>query len=119
MIRSITAVLAIIVVAFSAGAQPSYGPMRPGPSKNYICPAQIMVKFVPANPGALAAGGWQANEGAFPVQLDPLNPPHLSGGNMTCYYKLLNQPGAFNIYQPVGSMKCSPVSNGTGFVCSL
>jgi hypothetical protein len=120
MIRStVAAVLAVGVFAFAASAQPMNNNMHPGPSKNYICPAQVMVKFVPTNPALLAVGGWQANEGPFPVQLDPANPPHLSGGNMTCYYKLLNQPGAFNIYQPVGTQKCSVLSNGTGFVCSL
>jgi len=121
MIRaSVVAVLAAMLLA-SASAQPAGWPAgtHPGPSKNVICPAQVMVKFVPNNPVALSVTGWQANEGPFPVQLDPANLPRISGGNMVCYYKLLNQPGAFNILQPVGNMKCSPMSNGTGFVCTL
>ena len=90
--------------------------MRPAQAKNYICPAQISVRMVPA--GAVA-GGWQANTGPFIVQLDPSNPPHFSGGQMVCSYKLLNQPDVFNLFQPIGNQKCSVVSNGTGFVCTL
>jgi hypothetical protein len=118
MIRStVAAVLAVGVFAFASSAQPMNQNMHPGPSKNYICPQQVMVKFVPTNPAAL--GGWQANEGPFPVQLDTANPPMLSGGNMVCYYKVGSQLAGFNILQPVGTMKCSVLSNHTGFVCSL
>jgi hypothetical protein len=53
------------------------------------------------------------------VQRDPANPPHFSGGQMTCYYKLGSQPGAFMLYQPIGSQKCSVLTNATGFVCTL
>lgn len=117
MIRtSVAAVLAACVFAFGASAQP--GAMRPMPAKTYICPAQVQVKFVPANPAALTAAGWTANEGPFFVQLDPANPPHLSGGNMLCYYKLGSQPGSFDIFMPVGNKKCVPLSNGTGFSCT-
>ena len=120
MIRSsVAAVLAVGLCAFAASAQPYNQNMHPGPSKNYICPAQIMVKIVPLSPGVLAAGGWQANEGPFPVQLDAANPPMLSGGNMVCYYKVGSQLAGFNILQPVGNQKCSVLSNHTGFVCSL
>ena len=120
MIRStVAAVLAVGVFAFAASAQPMNNNMHPGPSKNYICPAQVMVKFVPTNPALLAVGGWHANEGPFPVQLDTANPPMLSGGNMVCYYKVGSQLAGFNLLQPVGTMKCSVLSNHTGFVCSL
>ncbi len=112
---SIAALMAVCVFTFGAAAQP--GANRPAQSKNLICPAQVQVKFVATSP--IGTGGWQANEGPFSVQLDPANPPHFSGGNMTCYYKLGSQPGAFNLYQPVGKWKCSVLSNGTGFVCSL
>jgi hypothetical protein len=111
---SVAALVAVSVFAVGASAQPQ--PMRPKASKNVICPAQVQVKFVAANPGAL--GSWSVNDGPFFVQLDPANPPHFSGGNMTCYYKLGSQPGAFNIYQPIGNWKCSVLTNGTGFVCT-
>lgn len=114
---SVAALLAVCIFSFGASAQPQA--MRPGPSKNFICPAQVQVKFVATNPAALSTGGWSVNEGPFFVQLDPANPPHFSGGNMLCYYKLGSQPGAFDIYQPVGTKKCSVLSNGTGFTCSL
>ena len=110
----VAALLTVCALSLAASAQP--GQTRPGPAKNYICPAQISVRMVPA--GAVA-GGWQANEGPFFVQLDPANPPHFSGGQMTCYYKLGSQPGVFMLYQPIGTQKCSVVSNGTGFVCTL
>jgi len=119
MIRaSVAAILAAGVFAFVAAAQPGPGGMRPMPAKTILCPPTVQVRFLPLSPGVLMAQGWQANEGVFPVQLDPLNPPHLSGGNMTCYYKLLNQPGAFDIIQPLNGRKCVPLSNGTGFYCS-
>jgi hypothetical protein len=38
---------------------------------------------------------------------------------MTCYYKLGGQPGAFMLYQAVGGKQCMPVSDGTGFTCTL
>jgi len=120
MTRSgVAAVLAVCVFSLGASAQPYGHNAHPGPMKNFICPAQVSVKFVPNNPMALATTGWIANQGAFFVQLDPANPPHLSGGNMTCYYKLGGQPGAFMLYQPVGGKQCLPVSDGTGFTCSL
>ena len=116
---SVAAVLAVCVLSLGASAQPYNRNMHPGPMKNFVCPAQVNVKFVPSNPMALAASGWTANQGDFLVQLDPANPPHLSGGNMTCYYKLGGQPGAFMLYQAVGGKQCSPVSDGTGFTCTL
>jgi hypothetical protein len=93
--------------------------MRPAAAKNVYCPQQVAVKMVAANPMALSVLGWKANDGPFTVSLDPANPPRVSGGYMTCYYKLGSQPGAFNVLQPVGNMKCSPTSNGAGFVCSI
>jgi hypothetical protein len=116
---SVTAVLAICALSLCASAQPNNRNMHPGPMKNFICPAQVSVKFVPSQPMVLSVGGWSANQGDFPVQLDPANPPHFSGGNMTCYYKLGGQPGAFMLYQAVGTKQCSVLSNGTGFTCSL
>ena len=116
---SVAAVLAVCVLSLGASAQPNNRNMHPGPMKNFICPAQVSVKFVPTNPMALGATGWIANQGGFFVQLDPANPPHLSGGNMTCYYKLGGQPGAFMLYQPVNGKQCMPVSDGTGFTCTL
>lgn len=116
---SIVALLTVCALSFAASAQPGPGGNRPVPSKNYICPAQIQVHMPPVNPAPLTAAGWTANEGPFFIQLDPANPPHFSGGQMVCTYKLLNQPGVFNLTQPVGSKKCSILSNGTGFVCSL
>jgi hypothetical protein len=116
---SVAAVLAVCVLSLGASAQPYGQNTHPGPMKNFICPAQVAVKFVPSNPAALAVTGWTANQGSFLVQLDPANPPHMSGGNMTCYYKLGGQPGAFMLYQAVGAKKCSPVSDGTGFTCEL
>lgn len=119
MIRaSITALAAVSLLALGASAQPGPGGMRPPVARNVFCPPQVAVKFVPNAPIVLAASGWKANEGPFQVQLDPANPPRLSGGNLVCYYKLLNQPGVFNIYQPLGNQKCSPMSNGAGFVCA-
>ena len=116
---SVAAVLAICVLSFGVSAQPNNRNMHPGPMKNFICPAQVAVRFVPSHPMVLAATGWIANQGDFLVQLDPANPPHLSGGNMTCYYKLGGQPGAFMLYQAVDAKKCSVLSNGTGFTCEL
>ena len=119
MIRaSVTALAAVSLFAYAAAAQPPNGGMRPGPIKTILCPTTVQVKFVPLSPGLLAAQGWQANEGPFPVQLDPANPPTLSGGNMVCWYRLLNQPGAFDIIQPLNGHNCSPLSNHTGFSCS-
>jgi hypothetical protein len=115
----VAAVLAVCVFSLGASAQPNNRNAHPGPMKNFICPAQVSVKFVPNNPMILAAMGWTANQGAFPVQLDPANPPHLSGGNMTCYYSLGGQPGAFMLFQPVGGKQCSVLSNGTGFTCVM
>jgi hypothetical protein len=118
MIRlSVTALAAVCVMCVAALAQPQMA--RPGPAKTFICPSQVSVKLVSAYPAGLANGGWKANEGSFFVQLDPINPPHFTGGNMVCYYKLGSQPGAFVIYQPVGNMKCSLLSNGSGFSCTL
>jgi hypothetical protein len=116
---SVAAVLAVCMFSLGASAQPYGHNAHPGPMKNFICPAQVSVKFVPNNPMALAATSWIANQEAFFVQLDPANPPHLSGGNMTCYYKLGGQPGAFMLYQAVGGKQCIPVSDGTGFTCTL
>ena len=120
MIRTSVVVLiaAGLFVCGAAAAQPGPGGMRPGPTKTILCPPTVQVKFVPLSPGILGAQGWQANEGAFPVQLDPANPPTLSGGNMVCWYKLLNQQGAFDIIQPLNGRKCSPLSNHTGFNCT-
>jgi len=111
--------LTACLFSLGAAAQPNNHNAHPGPMKAFICPAQVAVQFTPSHPGALAQTGWTANEGDFFVQLDPDNPPHLSGGNMTCYYKLGGQPGAFMLYQAVGAKQCSPISNGTGFSCSL
>lgn len=120
MVRSyVAAVLTVCAFSLGAAAQPQGHNVHPGPMKNFICPAQVAVKFVPSHPRALAMTGWTANEGDFLVQLDPANPPHLSGGNMTCYYKLGGQPGAFMLYQPVNGKQCSPISGGTGFTCTL
>jgi len=116
---SIAAVTAVCVLSLCASAQGQNRNAHPGPMKNFICPAQMAVKFVPSQPAALAVTGWVANEGDFLVQLDPANPPHLSGGNMTCYYKLGGQPGAFLLYQPIAGKQCSILSNGTGFTCML
>ena len=116
---SVAAVLAVCVLSLGASAQPNNRNAHPGPMKNFICPAQVSVKFVPTNPMAFAGTGWIANQGGFLVRLDPANPPHMSGGNMTCYYKLGGQPGAFMLYQAVGTKKCSVLSNGTGFTCEL
>jgi hypothetical protein len=117
MIRtSIAALVAVSLFAFGASAQP--GPGRPGPAKNYICPQQVVVKMVAANPMVLGVVGWKANEGPFTVTLDPANPPMLSGGNMVCYYKVGSQQAGFDLFQPVGMQKCSPLSNKTGFVCT-
>lgn len=114
---SVAALLAVCALASAAAAQPQQ--TRPAQAKNYICPLQIAVRMLPANTGQLAVTGWQVNDAPFLVQLDPANPPHFSGGQMTCYYKLGNQPGAFMLFQPIGSQKCSVISNGTGFVCTL
>lgn len=116
---SIAAVMTVCVLSLCASAQGQNRNTHPGPMKAFICPAQMAVKFVPSQPAALAVTGWVANEGDFLVQLDPANPPHLSGGNMTCYYKLGSQPGAFMLYQAVGGKQCSVLSNGTGFTCML
>jgi len=109
------AVAASFVFASIATAQPGPADMRPKAAKNYICPTTLQVRITPAQ---ALFGGWQANTGAFTVALDPANPPNLSGGNMVCWYKLGSQPGAFNILQPVGTQKCSVLSNHTGFVCT-
>ena len=116
---SVLAVLAVCVLSLGASAQPNNRNMQPGPMKNFICPAQVSVKFVPSYPLILGSTGWTANEGGFLVQLDPANPPHMSGGKMTCYYKLGGQPGAFMLYQAVGGKQCSVLSNGTGFTCEM
>ena len=110
---SVAALLAVVALSFAASAEPNQ--MRPLPAKNYICPAQIKVRMAPV---AAVPGGWTANTDPFLVDIDPLNPPHFSGGNMVCYYKLGRQNGAFVIYQPVGAQKCQVLSNGTGFVCT-
>jgi hypothetical protein len=111
----VTLIAALCALPLAAAAQPGPQNMRPGPAKNIICPAQLQVRMSPAG---FVVGGWTANTGPFPVQLDPANPPHFSGGQMVCSYKLLNQPDVFNLYQPVGTQKCQVLSNGTGFICA-
>jgi len=106
----VAALLAVFALSFAAPAQPGPGGMRPAPAKNYFCPAQVQVRMSPVS---AVGSGWVPNQGPFPVQLDPANPPHFSGGQMVCSYKLLNQPDVFNLYQPVGSQKCSILSNDT------
>jgi hypothetical protein len=108
----IAAVFCLAAVTAGATAQPR---MAPKPTKYLPCPVQVQVKFVPV-PDPVA-GGWTANESPFPVQLDPLNPPKISGGNMVCTYKLLNQPGVFMIYQGVGTHTCVVRWDKKGFNC--
>jgi hypothetical protein len=121
MTRScVIAVLAVCAFSLAASAQPmNRGGIRPAGMKNFICPSQMMVKFSTANPNALVGTGWTANEAGFHVQLDMSNPPHISGGNMVCYYRLGGQPAAFMIYQTIGNRQCSVLSNGTGFTCTM
>lgn len=113
---SVAALVAVCVFSFSASAQPQA--MRPAHVQNIICPAQVQLKFVATNPAALSQAGWNVNDGPFLVQLDPANPPVMSGGNLVCYYKVGSQNAGFNILQPIGKRNCSVLSNKTGFVCS-
>ncbi|MEW6596701.1 MAG: hypothetical protein AB1429_04295 [Pseudomonadota bacterium] len=78
------------------------------------CPAQVQVTMNPT--GSLAP--WTYNKSPFFVTLDPLNKPRVEQNTLICYYKLLNQPAAFVIFQPQGPRHCTVNPTQNGFVCT-
>jgi len=73
---SVAAVLAVCVLSLGASAQPYGNNAHPGPMKNFICPAQVSVKFV-----SNQSHGSSPRQAGLPIRevssfnLIPANPP--------------------------------------------
>jgi hypothetical protein len=92
------------------------GPMARKVVTTILCPPQVTVTMAPTSP---LIGGWTANTNPFPVTLDPKNLPRIGTNNtLICYYNLLNQPGAFVIYQGAGAKVCKVRADNKGFDCT-
>jgi len=110
-----TALAAVLCICVSASGALAQG-MAPKREMYITCPPTVKVRMTPV-PNPLP-GGWSANESAFDVTLDPLNLPRVESNTLICYYRLLNQPAAFVIYQGENGRSCVVSPDHKGFVCT-
>jgi len=108
------ALAAVLCLCLSASGAWAQG-MVPNRGMFIPCPDPIRVKMTPI-PDPLP-GGWAPSENPFNVTLDPLNLPRVERNTLICYYRALNQPAAFGIYQGTGGRKCVVSANHKGFDC--